>query len=246
MPAAFMATLERPVRLISTAPPPSSTRRSYLRLRLMGSTTLCGCIWSRRQASMTSGGTHSPSSSTNCTYSASGPTTAPKAASTVGTMRATRSMLSSRFILPARVGVGEAFHHDGAHAEPGEHPARHEAGDAPAEIHDDGGACGLLPVHGAFQALHELLHDAAGVDQLPYVPAVGSTVLLAHEGLFHRPLISLCYGRSVGGEKEDLYVIGVAAGTDVRPGRRLAGEHVVANDPGVGCPEVPDVDPRPQ
>jgi hypothetical protein len=36
----------------------------------------------------------------NCTYSASGPTTAPKAASTVGTMRATRPTLSSRSILP--------------------------------------------------------------------------------------------------------------------------------------------------
>ena len=72
-------------------------------------------------------------------------------------------MLSSRFIprLADRVGVGEAFHDDGANAEPGEDPARHEAGDAPAEIHDDGGAGGLVSVYGALQALHELLDDAA-------------------------------------------------------------------------------------
>src|SRR3712207_7210386 len=31
------------------------------------------------------------------------------------------------------VGVGEAFEHDGAHAEPGEDAARHEAGDPAAE-----------------------------------------------------------------------------------------------------------------
>src|SRR5918999_1617268 len=203
MLAALMATLERPVRLISTLPSPCSTSFSYPRLRLMGSTAVCGCIWSMRQASMTSGGTHSPSSSTNCTYSASGLTTAPKAASTVGTMRATRSMLSSRFTLPA----------------------------SPTAL--------ALAKPSITTALTPSLENTRLATR-PATPPQKSTTMVAPV------VISLCYGGSVGGEKEHLYVIGVAASTDVRPGRRLAGEHVVANDPGVGCPEVPDVDPRPQ
>src|SRR5918994_2225749 len=91
--------------------------------------------------------------------------------------------------LADRVGVREAFHDDGAHAEAGENTARPQAGNPSAEIHDDGGSRRSFAFYSAFEALHVLFHYAARVDQLSYVRAVGPTVLLAHEGLLDRPHI---------------------------------------------------------
>ena len=121
----------------------------------------------------------------------------------MGTIRATRSMLSSRFILPtsptalalAKPSMTTALTPSLEKTRLATRPA------TPPQKSTTMVAPEVFSVHGALQALYELLDDAARVDQLPYVAAVGSTVLLAHEGLLHGPLIALRYGGRVGGEK---------------------------------------------